>query len=98
MHGVERLEDLGTTVPEYRARFELRYGNGHRLTAGQYPMERALAGEIFSGVVVEVTRTGEKDPRWTHRIRSLVLLGSQTLPDCPALILNDETKRRDAEE
>ena len=31
MHGVERLEDLGTTVPEYRARFELRYGNGHRL-------------------------------------------------------------------
>ncbi|HJO64715.1 MAG TPA: PAS domain-containing protein, partial [Sphingomonas sanguinis] len=33
MHGVERLEQLGRTVDEYRGRFQLRYRNNHRLEA-----------------------------------------------------------------
>lgn len=98
MHGVERVDDLGRTVSEYRARFELRYRNRHRLPAGQYPMERVLAGEAFDEVVVEVAPAGEEKPRWTHRIRSLVLTDAEGRPDCLALVIDDETERFDAEE
>ncbi len=63
MHGVGSVEDLGATVSEYRKRFELSYRNRHRLPAGQYPMERVLAGEAFDEVVVEVAPAGEEKPR-----------------------------------
>jgi PAS domain S-box-containing protein len=98
MHGVERIADFGATVSEYRARFELRYRNRHRLPQGAYPMERVLAGEAFDEVVVEVAPAGEKKPRWTHRIRSMVLTDADGEPDCLALILDDQTERFDAEE
>jgi PAS domain S-box-containing protein len=98
MHGVERMEELGGTVSEYRERFELRYRNRHRLPSGQYPMERVLAGEAFDEVVVEVAPAGEEKPRWTHRIRSMVLTDAEGRPDCLALVLDDETERFDAED
>ncbi|MBG3852708.1 PAS domain-containing protein, partial [Xanthomonas hortorum pv. carotae] len=43
MHGARVLEDLGATVSEYRERFQLRYRNNHRLTAGNYPIDRVIA-------------------------------------------------------
>jgi PAS domain S-box-containing protein len=98
MHGIDRAEELGATVSEYRSRFELRYRNRHRLPPGQYPMERVLAGEAFDEVVVEVAPAGEEKPRWTHRIRSMVLTDAEGRPDCLALILDDQTERYDAEE
>jgi PAS domain S-box-containing protein len=98
MHGVESLEQLGTTVSEYRAKFELRYRNKHRLPPGEYPMERVLAGEAFDDVTVEVAPAGEAEPRWTHRIRSLVLTDRSGLPDCLVVIIDDQTERYDAEQ
>ncbi|MBK1659647.1 helix-turn-helix transcriptional regulator [Paracraurococcus ruber] len=98
MHGVASVAALGHTVSEYRARFELRYRNQHRLPAGAYPMERILAGEAFDEVVVQVAPAGEEEPRWTHRIRSLALTDAEGKPDCLAVILSDETERYDAEE
>lgn len=98
MHGVDELEELGADVEEYRARFELRYRNRHRLPKGCYPMERVLAGEAFDEVVVEVAPAGAEEPRWTHRIRSLVLTNDDGVPDCLVLILDDETDRYQAED
>jgi PAS domain S-box-containing protein len=98
MHGVERVEDLGATVSEYRARFELRYRNKHRLPAGDYPMERVVAGEVFDEVTVEVAPAGVPEPQWTHHIRSLVLNDAAGLPDCLVLIIDDQTERYDAEQ
>ncbi|MDX7951226.1 PAS domain S-box protein [Lichenihabitans sp. Uapishka_5] len=98
MHGVTELDALGGDVAEYRRRFELRYRNRHRLAEGTYPMERVLAGEAFDEVVVEVAPAGAIEPQWTHRIRSLVLLDEQGVPDCLVLILDDETERYHAEE
>jgi len=63
MHGVERLDQLGATVDDYRARFQLRYRNNHRLADDDYPIERVVAGDSFSEVVVEVTVAGEEAPR-----------------------------------
>ncbi|NPD65633.1 PAS domain S-box protein [Lichenicola cladoniae] len=98
MHGVRTLADLGTTVPDYCGRFELRYRNGHRTAGGHTPIERVMAGETFNEVVVDVARKGEKAARWTHRIRSLVLTDDDGRRDLLVLILDDETERYHAEE
>ncbi|WP_394654230.1 PAS domain S-box protein [uncultured Sphingomonas sp.] len=99
MHGVERLEDLGRTVDDYRARFQLRYRNNHRLDADDYPIGRVVAGESFSEVVVEVTVAGEDDPRWVHQVRSLVLNDEDDgEPACVVLIIQDVTARYQAED
>ncbi|MDQ2741066.1 MAG: helix-turn-helix transcriptional regulator [Chloroflexota bacterium] len=98
MHGVEKLEELGATVDEYRMRFELRYRNHHRLSAGDTPIDRVLAGEQFRDVIVAVARAGDAEPQWVHRIRSLVLTDAVGNPDCLVLVLHDATERFDAEE
>jgi PAS domain S-box-containing protein len=98
MHGINAIEEMGATVTDYRKRFQLRYRNYHRLSAGSYPMDRVLAGEAFRDVIVEVTRAGEDEPRWVHRIRSLVLTDADGEPDCLVLVLHDATERFDAEE
>ncbi len=97
MHGVSAREQLGATVDEYRQRFDLRYRNRHKVPEGDYPMDRVLAGEAFTEVIVEVSRCGE-EAQWTHRLRSLVLSNPQGEPDCLVLVLNDETERFNAEE
>ena len=96
MHGVKSLKELGSTVSEYRERFELRYRNQHKLPPGEYPMDRVLAGEAFTEVVVEVTRPGEKRHR-VQQIRSMVVTDPEGKPDCLVLVLEDETERFDAE-
>jgi PAS domain S-box-containing protein len=99
MHGVARLADLGATVDEYRARFQLRYRNNHRLAADDYPVERVVAGDAFSEVVVEVTVAGDDAPRWVHKVRSLVLNDTDDGdPACLVLILQDVSARYAAEE
>jgi PAS domain S-box-containing protein len=97
MHGVKAVKDLGSSISDYRSRFELRYRNRHGLEAEEYPMERVAAGEVFSKVVVEVSRSGE-DRHWVHEIRSLVLIDPEGVPDCLVLVLEDQTERFNAEE
>ena len=82
LHGVSAVSEFGATVSEYRQRFELTYRNQHKLPEGDYPMERLLAGEAFSEVVVEVKRTDD-DRRWVHSIRTLVLTDKNGQPDLP---------------
>ena len=96
MHGIESVKDLGSTVSDYRNRFELRYRNRHKLPPGNYPMDRVVAGEAFTEVVVEVARPGE-DKHWVHQIRSLVLTDPEGHPDCLVLVMEDETERFNAE-
>ncbi|RZM05375.1 MAG: PAS domain S-box protein, partial [Sphingomonas sp.] len=98
MHGVESIEDLGATVDEYRARFQLRYRNNHRLDTADYPIERVVSGEAFSEVVVEVAVAGEAEPRWVHQVRSLVLTDDQDEPECLVMIIQDVSARFEAED
>jgi PAS domain S-box-containing protein/uncharacterized protein (TIGR02271 family) len=97
LHGVKAIGELGKNVGEYRQRFELRYRNQHKIPAGDHPMERLLAGEAFSEVVVEVVCPGD-DKRWVHQLRTMVLTDPRGEPDCLVLILNDETDRFNAED
>ena len=99
MHGVQEIAELGTTVDEYRARFQLRYRNNHRVEANDYPIERVVAGDSFSEVVVEVTVAGEDDPRWVHQVRSLVLNDADDdAPACLVLVIQDVSAQFEAED
>ncbi len=99
MHGVAALADLGATVDEYRSRFQLRYRNNHRVGADDYPIERVVAGDSFSEVVVEVTVAGEDEPRWVHQVRSLVLNDTDDgEPACLVLVIQDVSARFEAED
>jgi PAS domain S-box-containing protein len=98
MHGAEELADLGANVDEYRERFRLRYRNNHPVQPGSYPIDRVIAGESFSDVIVEVSRTDDEEAHWVHRIRSLVLTNANDEPDCLALILHDASDWASAEQ
>ena len=98
MHGVDAVEDLGATVDAYRAKFQLRYRNNHRLGDDDYPIERVVSGEAFSQVVVEVAVAGEDSPRWVHQVRSLVLTDDQDEPECLVLVIQDVSAQFEAEE
>ena len=98
MHGVRRIKELGATVGEYRRRFRLRYRNNRPVERGRYPIERVIAGESFSDVTVEVTRSAKPDRCWVHSIRSLVITDDSKEPDYLVLIIKDETQRFEAEE
>ena len=96
MHGVKSLKDLGETVADYRSRFELRYRDRQQLSPGDYPMDRIVAGESFTDVVVEVSRPNGKR-HGIQRVRGLLVTDPLERPDCLALIIDDETERFDAE-
>jgi PAS domain S-box-containing protein len=98
MHGVERTEQLGASVTDYRANFQLQYRNNHLIEDGRYPIERVVGGERFDDVVVEVTQADSDGPQWVHRIRSLIINDADGHPDCLVLILKDATDRFQAEE
>jgi PAS domain S-box-containing protein len=98
MHGVKELHELGADAEGYRARFVLRYRNHHLLEAGQYPIERLIAGEVVDGVVVGVSPTGQEETQWVHEARTLVLTTPTNTPDCLVLVLEDATRRVDAEQ
>ena len=98
MHGVERVQQLGATVSDYRSHFQLQYRNNHQIEEGKYPIERVVGGERFDDVVVEVTPSGKDKAQWIHRIRSLIINDADGRPDCLVLILKDSTDRFEAEE
>ncbi|WP_375248761.1 PAS domain S-box protein [Sphingomonas sp.] len=99
MHGVRQIGELGATVDEYRARFQLRYRNNHRLDKNDYPIERVVAGDCFSEVVVEVIAAGDEEPRWVHQVRSLVLNDrDDDEPSCVVLVIQDVTAQYQAED
>ena len=97
MHGVETLADLGTSVSDFRSKFELNYRGHPQLERGKYPIDRALAGEAFDGVAVEVTRAGKMGAEWVHHVRSLVLTDANGAPECLVLIIRNDSAQFEAE-
>ncbi|MBB5730839.1 helix-turn-helix transcriptional regulator [Sphingomonas prati] len=97
-HGVRTIEELGHDVAEYRRRFHLRYRNNHLLDHGNYPIDRVVAGETFSEIVVEVTPVGGTEPEWTHQVRSMVMTDEDGGPERLVLIIQDVSDRFEAED
>jgi PAS domain S-box-containing protein len=98
VHGCLRAEELGANAPQYRKRFSLKYRNNRRLAAKQYPIERVLAGETFSDVVVMVERKGRTDFRSTQQVRGIALANARGETESLALVIRDVTEWFSAEE
>jgi len=97
MHGVADLAALGGTAAGYRKIYTLHYRNQRKLSAAQYPIDRALAGEPFKDIVVQVTSKHNPDFYRVHQARSLVLNDAQGQPEGIVLVLLDVTERYSAE-
>ncbi|WP_262927216.1 helix-turn-helix transcriptional regulator [Phytohalomonas tamaricis] len=97
MHGVDDIAGLGKDRQQYSARFTLRYRNNHPVEKGSYPIDRAVAGEDFSDVIVEVFPAGQEDVYWVHRARGLTLHNAQDELEYVALVLQDITDWANAE-
>jgi PAS domain S-box-containing protein len=97
LHGVRSLEELGGTAEGFAERYQLSYRNQQKLRPDEYPIQRLLRGETIDKALVEVSRRSD-GKRWFHEIRTMALNDPAGEPDCLVLILNDETKRFNAEE
>ncbi|MDP9731435.1 UNVERIFIED_ORG: PAS domain S-box-containing protein [Rhizobium sp. SORGH_AS260] len=97
MHRIESVSELGDDTESYRRNFTLRYRNNHLLDAGQYPLERLLAGETFEDVTVEISPSDDETECWVHTVRGLILEDAGAKPDVLVLIIRDETPRYEAE-
>ncbi|MBJ6123470.1 helix-turn-helix transcriptional regulator [Sphingomonas mollis] len=97
MHGVDQLEQLGSTIEEYAARFSLRTGNGRKLKHREYPLFRLLAGERFPDEIIQVAPAGEDEARWIHQVRDVTMDADGGEPDYLALVISDVSARFNAE-
>ncbi|TEA69489.1 helix-turn-helix transcriptional regulator [Allopusillimonas ginsengisoli] len=97
MHDAGSLQELGATAQGYCDTFSLTYRNNHRLQADQYPIMRALAGEAFSEVVVEMRSADEACYRVLNT-HSVMLDDEAGARQCVVLVLNDVTERYSAED
>src|SRR5690606_31751420 len=87
----------GRTVAAYCKKYSLKYRNNHLVRADQCPAMRALAGEAFSGVIVQVSRSNGRFSR-VHELRSLRLDDVAGELEYAALVMSDVTDRFNAEE
>ncbi|MBM6576021.1 PAS domain S-box protein [Microvirga sp. SRT01] len=97
MHGVDDVNDLGTTAEGYAERFALRDGDHKPLKHRQYPLFRLLAGDRFPDLIVEVAPAGEDEVRWVHQVRDVTMDVDGGEPDYLALVISDVSQRFDAE-
>lgn len=98
MHGVRSVAELGGTAAGFRKRFTLRFRNRRKLQPRQCPMDRALAGETFNDLVVEVSNRLNPEICRIQQIRSLPLNDSEGSRQGIVLVLLDVTQRYQAEE
>ena len=98
MHGVDSVAALGRSAAEYRKRFALRYRNHHVVPPASYPIDRVLAGESFSDLVVEVVPVAQPESKWVHRARGVAITDAKGKPDCFAVLLVDVTDWASAEQ
>ncbi len=92
MHNVEQLAHLGGTLTDYHKRYQLRYLNHHRLKPMQYPIDRLLAHEEFSGLIVDVRMPDDEGFRAAHRLHGIALKDANGNMESWALVMQDITE------
>ena len=98
MHGLAEGDELARSVEEYRKCFELRFRDGRKVAARDYPTTRVCRGDDFSDVIVQVTRRATRNPDWFHRVRGFTLTDASDRPDVLVLVMTDMTETFEAEE
>ena len=86
MHDVQSYAELGRTIDEYHANFQIKFRSTQQ-TAADRTVESVAAGETFRDVVIEVTPLAGNTPKWVYRVRNLVLVDEGDSPTCIVLVL-----------
>lgn len=94
MHSAKSLGELGSTAEGYRQTFALQDLQGVPLAPGLYPLDRLLAGDVFSDLLVQVP---VNDELVVQKWRGTSIKDAQGNTDFYALFLEDETERYDSE-
>jgi PAS domain S-box-containing protein len=97
-HGVKKLGDLGSDITDYRSRFSLKYRNNHGVSDGEHPVERALQDNAPVEVTLEVRPSNDDNRSWVHTARCVPVLDGKDNSDYIAWIIQDETRRYEAED
>lgn len=97
-HGVETLAQFGESAAAHARVFRLRYRNHHEVPPAQHPIRRALRGETFADLIVEVTRRDDLEFRRIHQVRSLALTNAADEVESLVLAIHDVTERYEAEQ
>ena len=86
MHAVTLPSELGRTIDEYHANFQVKF-RGSPAAPTEQAIESVASGESFRDVVIEVTPLMGETPRWVYRVRNLVLVDEGGSPTCVVLVL-----------
>jgi PAS domain S-box-containing protein len=86
MHGVQSLSELGRTIDEYHANFQVKF-RGALPASSDRMVESVAAGESFRDVIIEVTPLMGSRPQWIYRVRNLVLVDDAGNPTCIVLVM-----------
>lgn len=95
MHGVDDIAELGRTAEGYRKTFVLQDLQGVPLMPTFFPLDRLLAGDTFTDLLVQVP---VNDEMVVHKCRGINVRDDKGEVDFCALFLDDETERYDAEQ
>ena len=98
MHGVQRLEDFGLSIEEFRERFIVQDGRHHRLGPAEDPMGRAARSESFADMVVRVAKAGHPEPEWIFRVRSLIDRNGEQGGSHSGLLIRNDSELVEAEQ
>ena len=98
MHGCEALDELGDTPQAYHDRFQLAFRDGRAVPKTEYPIDRLVRGELFSNLVVNLTRRDQPQREHILQLRGLHLPARGGAAGCFALMLCDVTEAFEAEE
>ncbi len=96
LHGLASSKGFPKNYKDYAKQFELKYRNNHKLPLDAYPMARAVAGEVFADLTVEVRKAGDLDSLWVHSVRSC-RSNSESKGTRSFLIITDLTEEYQAE-
>jgi len=69
-HHADDIVSLGPTAEAYSERFEFRFRNNHLIAANDTPILRAVSGELFKDLVIEVRLPGQEELLGVHSLRS----------------------------
>jgi PAS domain S-box-containing protein len=86
MHGVQSHGDLGRTIDEYHANFQIKF-RGAPPPSSDRAVESVASGESFRDVIIEVTPLRGSRPEWVYRVRNLVLVDDAGHPTCIVLVI-----------
>jgi len=97
LHNADDIAALGETAEVYCKRFDLRYRNNHVLSKEAYPISRAISGDLFKDLIVEVRESGSDDLLCVQSVRAC---RSDSNPDGARiyLIITDLTEQVFAEQ